>query len=83
MQAQKTPQLTPVWSPWRIASGAHGKRTWWILRENTAERQESSNGMVYGYVQREPYETTDGRLRQYLTDTAAQKVADKLNATSV
>lgn len=74
-----SPQLTPVWGPWTIASGAGGKRTWWILRDNTAQRVTSPNGLVYHYNASQAHESTEGRLRRYATHESAQAAADKLN----
>lgn len=75
----KTPQLNPIWGPWQVASGAGGKRTWWIRRENTAPRIESPNGAVYHYETSDEHLTASGALRRYMTMKSAQTSADNLN----
>ena len=76
---EKTPQLEPVWGPWRIASGAGVKRSWWLLRENLSKRVVSPNGLVYYYTALDPCNTSAGNLRRFASSESAQRLANSLN----
>lgn len=56
------------WKRWWAASGAGGKRTWWVGRYIEAPNCGC-----------EPYENSRGTLVRFASFEAAQRTADKLN----